>query len=188
MRNNLVLLGVLLFCLTVGGVGVGYYLGEKKSTSHVYVGASGGNVEVMLGKNELGMAPIKDYLIASGWYELQLKTDDYTYSIPLRLTPRTATVVDWQVSNTIAKSAGVFYELTPIRGEEVELNVTSVPERAALSVDDEEEVVFSPTQIEKLEPGKHTLRASLPGYRSQEIPFMLTPGYQLKLTIKLGQD
>jgi Flp pilus assembly protein TadG len=188
MTKKILLLAGLLFCLSIIGVMLGYFWGEQVNRAHLVVGTSGGNVQVYLDQHHLGLAPIKDYLTPSGAYDLTLVTDYYNYTTPIQMYPQTVTVVDWTTSDGIAKTSGVIYELSPRLDKQTALKVTSLPDRAAFSVDEAETTFFTPIEIADLEPTTHQLQVTLPGYKTQTIPFTLTAGYTLKLTVKLGQD
>jgi hypothetical protein len=188
MSKRIFWLAAILFCLTVLGVTLGYFWGERKNQAHLLVGASGGNVQVYLGQQNLGLAPVKDYLTPSGAYDLTLVTDYYTYTTPVQMYPGTVTVVDWTTSDSITKTSGVLYELIPRNDQATALDVISIPDRAAFKIDEATTTFFTPMEIADLPVGNHQLQATLPGYKSQAIPFTLTPGFTLKLTIKLGQD
>jgi hypothetical protein len=175
-----------IFILTLLGIAIGYTLGEKKNEARFYLGCEGGNAQIFLGEKNLGPAPIKNYLLPSGWYELTIVTDYYRYSTPIQLSPQTATIVDWKISHTIDKSSGVIYELLPQKYRHPSLKITSVPDRAVINFAGDDTSVFSPFQTDTLPPGNHSLTISLPGYHEQQLPFTLTNGYLLQLTVKLA--
>lgn len=189
MEKNWLL--ALFTTITIIGAGLFFaiHFYSKKHQAHFYVGVSGGNANVQMNNLNLGIAPIKNATMAPDWYEFTLHTDYYDYSLPLRLTPQTATVVDWQVATTLESSSGIFYELLPTGQSDALLTLTTIPDKAQVYLDDDTLTEsFTPLVTKKLSPGQHTLTLSLPGFQTQTLPCKLNPGYELKLTVKLAQD
>jgi len=185
---------LLSFCVAVIVIATSLFffvfIHHQRQQSHLYVGVSGGNASVRMNHYDLGETPIKDATLPPGWYDFTLKTDYYNFTLPLRLSPQTATVADWQLATDLSGSSGVFYELTPIHADQSLLTVVTMPEKAQLSLDgtNPEQPDISPLIEKEMTTGVHTLHVSLPGYESRDIPLTLTPGYELKVTVKLAQS
>ncbi len=188
MRKNWILAFITAVLVLGTGIACAAYLYQIRHQGHFYVGVAGGSATVSLGQHDLGATPIKNATLPPGWYEFSLHTDYYTYNLPLRLTQGTATIVDWQVATTLEHSHGIIYELLPAPTKNALLTVTTTPEKAQIDIDSTDETLFSPIVTKSLTPGLHTLQLSLPGHESQTIPFTATPGYELKISVKLAQD
>jgi len=183
------LLALLTTAVLIGsGLFFAVHLYRLRHQAHFFVGVSGGNASVSLGSFDLGTAPIKDVTLPPGWYEFKLTTDYYTYQLPVRLTQATATVIDWQVATDLEHSHGIIYELLPAPTTNALLTVATTPDKAQVIIDEQDQTFFSPIITQAFTPGAHTLQLTIPGYETQTIPFSLTPGYELKLTVKLAQD
>ncbi|MBQ6450200.1 PEGA domain-containing protein [bacterium] len=165
------------------------YFNHQLSTAHFYVGVSGGNANVSMSQYNLGATPIKDINLPPGWYQFNLDTDYYHYDLPIRLSPKTATIIDWQTSTSLEKSSGVIYELTPLTTRDSLLTVVTIPDKTQLIIDESSRSAsFAPLVEENLSDGHHQLQVTLPGYQTLTVPMKLTPGYELKLTVKLAQS
>ena len=178
-------MAIIIFIVACFGTGL-YFL-RLNSQGHFYLAAQGGNATVRLSSFYLGDAPIKDYKLPPGWYQLHLRTDYYDYTVPIRLVAKTATIVDWHLGDSLAHSSGIIYELIPAPKNSTLLTVTTSPEKALITVD-QGEAVSAPIIEQALTPGDHQLQIVLPGFQTLIVPFTLTPGYQLKLTVKLAQE
>ena len=180
--------GLLLIGFLTGLFGV-LTIEKQRTQGHFYFGSLGGNAHVYLGAYDIGTSPIENYTLPPGWYEMKIETDFYTTTMPVRLTAGTATVVDWQVTDTLAKSSGLIYELLPLAGPETQLEIASIPDQTLVVIDeDQTSNNFTPWHTANLAPGKHTVTLTLPGYQSLSKPFTLTQSYRLKLTARLAQD
>ena len=188
MNKKTIFLLTIIFLLTLTSVFFWYFLQEKKTQARFYLNFEGGEADIYLGNKKLSSPPIKDYLTPGGWYELKIVTPNYTYTTPLRLSPQTATIVDWKTGVNINNSSGVIYELFPIESPASELEIITLPDRAIIQLSNLTEKFFSPSFFDNLQPGEYNLNLNLPGYDSIELPLTLHQSHRLKLTIKLAQS
>ena len=193
-KKQLIISSILSAVFTLGLLSVLFYftLQENRQLAHFYFTNTGGHATITLGSYRLGAAPIRDYTLPTGWYDLTIATDYYTYTLPLRLSSQTATVVDWQVSHSLDTSSGVIYELIPTGDDTHPLSIVTTPDRAAITIDHQSTSsttpVYSPVELDTLSAGEHTINLNLPGHLALQVPVILTPGYKLKLTVKLAAN
>ena len=188
MSKNVIIALLTAFIFTIVAVVGGNYLYETRHQGHFYFSSSGGNTSVQLGSAVLGNSPIINHLASPGTYQLHLTTDNYTTTLPVRLSSQTATVVDWQVGPTLETSSGITYELTPVNTNNSPLEIDTQPRGAIIDLDyTASNNRFSPWHSDQLAPGGHTVTISMPGYASLNIPITLEKDYQLTLHVKLAQ-
>lgn len=190
MKKNVWPWLVLAIIVSVITIIFGQKLYRQRRLAHLYVNVSGSQAEIFLDEQKLGLAPIKDWSANTGFYQLKIVTDNYTYNTSIRLSPRTATIVDWQTAGTVEQSSGIVYELIPAPEEQsqtTQLTIQTIPDRALLALSHSRQTEFTPYQTDKLLLGNYQAELSLPGYNNLSFPFSLTNGYQLKITAKLAQ-
>lgn len=190
MKKNIWPWLILALAICGGTIVFGAQLYQQRRLAHLYVSVSGSQAEIYLDEQKLGIAPIKDWTTQAGFHQLKIITDNYTYSTPLRLSPRTATIVDWQTASTIEQSSGLIYELIPLANPQEQKNkltLQTIPDRALLALSHSKQTEFTPYQTDQLLIGNYQAELSLPGYQNLSFPFTLTNGYQLKVTAKLAQ-
>jgi hypothetical protein len=181
---------IALFLLTFTGTTCYHYFNKSTNLGHLYLTVSGGTATILLDQQTIGPAPIKDFTANGGWYTLDIVTDNYTYSTPIRLHPQTATIVDWRLSDTLENSSGIIYELISLNSTTApaQLEVTTIPSQTLFTINQDPTSHFAPTKITDLPAGNHQLTANLPGHNTFTAPFVLTDGYLLKITINLATD
>lgn len=188
MQKKTFFLLISIFIISILSVFFWYYLQEKKTQAHFYLNLENGQAEIYLNNKKLSSPPIKDYQLPGGWYELKIVTPHYSYISPLRLTPQTATIVDWKAGIDIKHSSGIIYELNPITSKLSELEVITLPDRGIFQLSASTDKYFAPHTIKNLMAKEYTLHLDLPGYDQLTIPLTLHPAHRLKLTIKLAQS
>lgn len=178
-----------LFFLTLASLFFFQYFDQQKHLGHFYLNVANVNASVYLDEQNLGSLPIVDYQLSAGFYQLKIVTPQYTYETSIRLSPKTATVVDWDASVTLETSSGLIYELIPLKNKsENQVLVQTFPDRALLIFANSPTQNFSPFQANNLETQAQTATISLPGYKNLNFNFTPVNGYQLKITAKLAQD
>ncbi len=189
MKKFVWLFPLFLLVFFFGGIVFWQKLYNTRSQAHLYVNLEGTTGTIFLDNQEIGTAPIKDFKIAHGFYELKIVTDHYQYTTTLRLSPQTATIIDWQAASTVENSSGLIYELLKLPKNESgpQLLINTIPDRATLKISGHEQLFFAPYQ-EILPAGDYQATLSLPGYQDLQLPFTLTEKYQLKITAKLAQS
>lgn len=182
-----------LFLLTIFALVFFQNFNYQRHLGHLYLNVANSNATVYLDSQELGTPPLIDYQTPAGFYQLKIVTPYYTYTTPLRLSPQTATIVDWQAGSSVEKSSGLIYELIPLdlaaaKGENQVL-IQTLPDRALLIFANSTEKNFTPYQSDQLiNFQSETATLSLPGYINLNFNFTPVAGYQLKITAKLAKD
>jgi hypothetical protein len=188
-KKFLCLAPLVILLLAASSAIIYFYFRPSPNLGYFYLSVSGGTATVSLNQQNLGYAPITDFTTPGGWYTLDLTTDNYTYSTPLRISPQTATVVDWRLSTTLEHSSGIIYELIPITpATNAQLEINTIPSQALLTIDQDSTSHFAPTKITDLPGGEHHLTVNLPGHDTISTSFIVSNGYLLKLTVKLATD
>lgn len=179
---------IAVFFLSCAAIIFYQALNHRRHLGHLYLNVQGSNATVTLNGIDLGAAPITDYQALAGFYDLSITTDHYTYTTTIRLTPQTATIVDWQSSSTLENSSGLIYELIPLASSnDNQLLIQTLPDRALLALNTARQNEFTPFQSNQLNPGNYHALLSLPGYDNLNFSFTISNGYQLKITAKLAQ-
>lgn len=179
---------IITLLVSIAGVFFWQQINYQHSLAHLYVNVEGSTTEIYLNEQKIGQAPIKDYQIISGFYQLKIVTDNYSYQTTLRLSPQTATIIDWQATTQVENSSGVIYELLKLDNQQqTQLLINTIPDRSVLTFSHSRQTEFSPYQTDQIAAGNYQVALSLPGYDNLNFPFTITPGYQLKITAKLAQ-
>lgn len=122
-------------------------------------------------------------------YTLRIVPDDpnlVEYQTSLTLHKGTLSVVTWKPGTRPETSGGVTYELEKLPGNQTQLSLITIPDRALVSVDGGSSD-FAPVIIENITPGDHTFSVTMPSYESQEHTVQTIEGYRLNATVKLAQ-
>ncbi len=175
--------------LTLGGVFFFHYIYNLRLLGHLYVNVSDTNATILLNDQEIGQTPLIDHQAPAGYYQLTIQTNAYSYTTTIRLSPQTATIIDWQAGQTAPESSGVIYELLPLpadSSDQTQVIVNTIPDRALLTFSHHNSENFSPAQIPNLPPQEQNLTVSLPGYLPLTLEFTPQANYQLHLQVKLS--
>ncbi|MBQ6437932.1 PEGA domain-containing protein [bacterium] len=187
-KNQLISL-ITLFILTLSGLGTWFYLIHHDTSGHFYLAAHDGTAQISLGSFSLGTAPITDYLLPIGTYQLHITTDYYTFTHDVTLNAAAATVVDWWISDQLATSHGVIYEALALPYQAQEVIIETSPTQALVTIDGQKTYSgYSPLRQASLSTGDHQAVIELPGYQTLTLPFSIHDNYQTHLFVQLAQD
>lgn len=190
MTRRFLLILVMVFVLTIAGVVIWQKVQDLQAMGELIVNVAGGNANIYLNNQPLGAAPIKSYRVTAGFYQVSITTDNYTFTTPIRVSPHTATVIDWQLQPTVETSSGLIYELIALadRKQGAQLSIKSIPDRAIVTVSGQENRYFAPFVLENLDTIAPQIKFELAGYKALTAAPTLTDGYQLVITAKLAQE
>ena len=189
MSKNIIIVFASLAIAAISGFFVWEYFRQEDNLGHFYLNVTGGNAHVWLDSYDLGETPIKDWTLPTGYYQLTLQTDYYTYQQEISLSSGTATIIDWTLAESLAQSSGIIYEQTPLDYQTARLIINSVPSKALVNIDNQDKAPSqTPYQTSTLAPGEHWFTLQLPSYQDLVVPVTLTTGFELKVTGILAQD
>jgi len=146
--------------------------------------------KVFVNGKDAGTTPYKNTSLAPGETEIRLETGDATWTKKIKLKSNISTVIDWELNKNEEKSGGyVLYMEKTGDSEKAGLMVTSVPDKAAIAID-EEIKGYAPIRLSDIGEGEKQISLSFPGYKTIDIFAKATKGYQLiiEAELKSGEE
>lgn len=180
---------------------------EKKQRSGLQV-ESGNNQQMSLfiEGSYINQTPLIEKNLKPGTYNFKLVPTDPTlapFEGSINLHPGTVSWIIWNPGPTQETSGGTFLEmqvnssndnswLSLLNNEEQNENegkiiIRSTPEKAIISINNEEQVRFAPTEISLKSPENIVYNATLPSYETQAHTIAPQLGYTITLTTKLAR-
>jgi len=162
----------------------------KNSRAGLRVEYPSGSASVFLSDNYLGQAPLLEEKLQKGEYTLKIIPDDKelsSFSLPIYLEPNTLTIVVFNPGKTAKENSSTVFELRKRDDKKSSVSFESYPENALISFD-QQEMTFSPLQINDISPGEHQFTVSLPSYEAQSHSFLVLEGYETKITVNLAKN
>ena len=141
--------------------------------------------KVFINGKDAGTTPYKNISLASGEVEIRLEAGEVMWSKKIKLKSNISTVIDWELNKEEEKNGGyVLYMEKTGDNDKAGLMVTSVPDKAAIAID-EEIKGYTPVRLSDIGEGEKQISLSFPGYKTIDVFAKATRGYQLIIEAKL---
>ena len=188
MKRKLAFL-IALLALVVLVVGVVKFIGGRSPKQGELRVDSSPTVSIFLDSKHIGRTSFRDK-VAAGEYTIKLVPETSTEQIAswqgkISVGANLLTYINANLSDSELTSAIDVLWLEKISSKNSELSVTTNPDGATVSVDDQTKVV-TPLLISDLALGDHTLAITSPGFLSRTLKIKTTPGYKLIASLKLA--
>lgn len=175
----LVLISFVALLLRFSDKAAEMFLGIKQS-SGISLLSEPTEAVVFLNEKEVGKTPFEDKNLAAGEYVVRLVKDKAVWQGRVKLTPGTVTVINRDLAEDPASSAGETLTLTRGKG----LTIISNPNGATVEIDGKEYGVAPLT--ENVEIGQHTLLLSHTNYLNRSIRVDLPNNFNLTVSVNLA--
>jgi uncharacterized protein YgiM (DUF1202 family) len=180
----LIVLGVILI---IGGT---VYLWKsplnKKNLSGLKI-ESTPTAQAFLDSKDLGSTPIDENDFQPGEYTVKLTSGSLSWENKIKLNANTKTYIRRDLGETDTSSGGVILTLEKSIGNKAEVEITSSPDGASVTLNGENKGT-TPVIISDKSAGNYDLGISISGYKSQSIKIKITSGYKLSAMFELVKD
>ncbi|MBI2196199.1 PEGA domain-containing protein [Candidatus Daviesbacteria bacterium] len=175
----LVLISFVALLLRFSDRAAEIFLGIKQ-TSGISVLSEPAQAVVFLNEKEAGTTPYEDKNLAAGDYVVKITKGKASWQGRVKLTPGTVTVINRDLAEDMASSAGEILTLNRGKG----LTVISNPTGAAVEVDGKS---YGSTPITvNVEIGQHTILVSHTNYLKRSIRADLPNNFNLTVSVNLA--
>lgn len=144
--------------------------------------------KVYLDGKESGMTPYKNNSLTPGETDIKLVTNEGEWTKKVHLENGANTVISREFAKDLSKSGGyvLYFEFTGDK-KKAGLLISSTPDRAAVTIDDEIKG-YSPLRIEDVGEGDKKLVVSYPGSKNVSSYVKFINGYQLVVDAELAKE
>lgn len=144
---------------------------------------------IFLDNKHIGRTPYEDK-VTSGEYTVKIVPESTVSSLAswqgkVTIGANTLTYINRDLSESELTSAGEVLWLEKISSRLSEISVTTSPDGATLLVDNENKG-NTPTLVQNIEGGDHTITVTSPGFLTRTLKVKTTNGYRLTAAIQLA--
>ncbi|HAU98988.1 MAG: hypothetical protein UX04_C0002G0170 [Microgenomates group bacterium GW2011_GWF2_45_18] len=168
----------------------GCSLSLSKKTGAISIEASPSS-EIFLNGESIGKTPVAEKTVDAKTYTVRIVPEDTTkvpYETNIKVEPSLKTELKWNSGDTADASSGTLYEMEKLSdSSKTELSIVTSPDNAVIIVDDKPKGI-SPTLVNDLSEGSHSIKISAPGYIEMTTTTLLTKGYRTTITLKLARE
>lgn len=136
---------------------------------------------VFINDKQVGNTPYQDNNLVPGQIAIKLVSDSSSWQGDADLTPGTITVVNREISPSIASSSGELLTLRPGQG----VIITSNPSASDVAIDNKD-YGQTPLVVNNLDSGEHSFLISHAGFLKRNIRASLPDGMSLHLSTDLA--
>lgn len=176
---TLILISVLALLIRYSGKAAELFLGIK-ARSGISVLSEPDQATVFINQKEVGKTPYEDKNLDVGEINLKVDKDGASWQGKVKLSAKTLTIVNRELSKSQASSSGEILTLDRGKG----MTVISNPSEAEIEIDGKS-YGKTPTNID-LPLGEHTISVSHINYLKRSLRANLPEGFNLTVSVDLG--
>jgi len=146
------------------------------------------SAKVYIDGTEAGMTPYKNNNLTPGKMMVKLVSKDQEWEREVKLVKNANTVIDWEFGEDKEASGGyILYMEETGDSKKTGLIVSSIPDRAAVSIDGEIKGL-SPLKLDEIGEGDKQVKISFPGHKSIDVFIRSVRKYRLIVEAVLGRE